>query len=40
MINQMYQNENTKNEFSHAIKELKIGKLSYIKISNLKKLKA
>ena len=35
MINQMYQNENTKNEFSHAIKELKIGKL--LRQSNITK---
>ena len=31
----MYQNENTKNEFSHAIKELKIGKL--LRQSNITK---
>ena len=35
MINQMYQNENTKNEFSYAIKELKIGKL--LRQSNITK---
>lgn len=35
MINQIYQNENTKNKFSRAIKELKIGKL--LRQSNITK---
>ena len=35
MINQMNQNENTQNEFSYAIKELKSGKL--LRQSNITK---
>lgn len=35
MINQMTQNENTQNQFSNAIKELRIGKLLHI--ANIKK---
>ena len=35
MINQMNQNENTQNEFSYAIKELKLGKL--LRQSNITK---
>ena len=35
MINQMNQNENTQNEFSYAIKELKLGKL--LRQSNINK---
>ena len=35
MINQMNQNENIQNEFSYAIKELKLGKL--LRQSNITK---
>ncbi len=37
MINQMSQNENTQNQFSNAIRELKVGKL--LRKANITKLR-